>query len=119
MNLSKTEITAHQELHMALLSLFQGVKVRQCFNLIWWFKIRSALNQSYSSQVDKWVLELSWEGNKSCCAEDWHPSHSNISFREVWLNGWQLAKMKKSIPDMPRHEIYRDEVVGLKSCKNT
>ena len=35
------------------------------------------------------------------------------------FNGWQLAKMKKSIPDSPCHKIYRDEAVGLKSCKNT
>ena len=35
------------------------------------------------------------------------------------FNWWQLAKMKKSIPTCPCHEIYRDEAVGLKSCKNT
>ena len=27
--------------------------------------------------------------------------------------------MKKSIPDLPRHEIYKNEVVGLKSYKYT
>ena len=35
------------------------------------------------------------------------------------LNGSQLAKMKKSIPEMSCHKIYRDEAVGLKSCKYT
>ena len=35
------------------------------------------------------------------------------------INGSQLAKMKKSIPDMPCHKIDRDEAVGLKTCKNT
>ena len=40
-----------------------------------------------------------WQDNKiKCC-----------------INGSQLAKMKKSIPDMPCHKIYRDEAVGLKS----
>ena len=35
------------------------------------------------------------------------------------FNGSQLAKMKKSIPGMSLRKIYRDEAVGLKSCKNT
>ena len=37
------------------------------------------------------------------------------------LNGSQLEKLKKSIPDKysPCHEIYRDEAVGLKSFKYT
>ena len=30
------------------------------------------------------------------------------------ISGSQLAKMKKSIPDMSLYEIYRDEAVGLK-----
>ena len=34
----------------------------------------------------------------------------------VRINGSQLAKMKKSIPDMS-HKLYRDEAVGLKSCE--
>ena len=45
-----------------------------------------------------------------------------IVFVEVsGLNGCQLAKIKKCIPEThgPCHEIYRDETVGLKSCKNT
>ena len=39
-----------EEWHMALLSSFQWVNVRLCFNLIWWFKIWSDLNQSYIKQ---------------------------------------------------------------------
>ena len=35
------------------------------------------------------------------------------------INGWQLAKMKRVFLTCPCHEIYRDEAVGLKSCKNT
>ena len=37
------------------------------------------------------------------------------------LKGSQLAKMKKSTIFLtcPCHEIYRDEAVGLKSCKYT
>ena len=35
------------------------------------------------------------------------------------VNGSQLAKMKKSIPDMSLPEIYTDETVGLKSCRYT
>ena len=34
-----------------------------------------------------------------------------------WLNGWQLAKWKRVFLTCPCHEIYRDEAVGLKSCK--
>ena len=36
-----------------------------------------------------------------------------------YVNGSQLAKMKKSIRDKSCHEIYRDKAVGLKSCKYT
>ena len=39
--------------------------------------------------------------------------------RRLKFNGSQLAKMKKSILTCPRHEIYRDEAVGLKSRKYT
>ena len=35
------------------------------------------------------------------------------------FNGWQLAKMKRVFLTCPCHKIYRDEAVGLKSCKNT
>ena len=35
------------------------------------------------------------------------------------INGSQLAKMKKSIPDISLPYIYRDEAAGLKSCKCT
>ena len=35
------------------------------------------------------------------------------------VNGWQLAKMKRVFLTCPFHEIYRDEAVGLKSCKYT
>ena len=35
------------------------------------------------------------------------------------VNGSQLAKMKQSIPVCPCHKIYRDEEVGLKSCRYT
>ena len=34
-----------------------------------------------------------------------------------YINGSQLAKMKKSIPDMSCHKMYRDEAVGLKNFK--
>ena len=43
----------------------------------------------------------------------------NVTFTnkvKIQINSSQLAKMKKYIPDM---SIYRDEVVGLKSCKYT
>ena len=36
-------------------------------------------------------------------------------YSKRYLNGSQLAKMKKSIPGF----FYRDEAVGLKSCKYT
>ena len=36
------------------------------------------------------------------------------------INGSQLAKLKKSIPDMSLPwNVYKDEAVGLKSCKYT
>ena len=35
------------------------------------------------------------------------------------LNGSQLAKMKKYIPHMSLHEIYREDAVGLKSSNYT
>ena len=35
------------------------------------------------------------------------------------INGSQLAKMKRVFLTCPCHEIYKDEVVGLKSCKYT
>ena len=46
-------------------------------------------------------------------------SVSNISVSTVFLNGSQLAKMKKYIPYMSLHEIYRVEAVGLKSSNYT
>ena len=38
---------------------------------------------------------------------------------KLWevLNGSQLAKMKRVFLTFPCHKIYRDEAVGLKSCK--
>ena len=36
-----------------------------------------------------------------------------------WLNGSQLAKLKRVFLTCPCHEIYKDEAVGLKSCKYT
>ena len=41
------------------------------------------------------------------------------SIQHSLLNGWQLAKWKRVFLTCPCHEIYRDEAVGLKSCKNT
>ena len=38
---------------------------------------------------------------------------------QVSFNGWQLAKWKRVFLTCPCHEIYRDEAVGLESCKNT
>ena len=36
------------------------------------------------------------------------------------INGWQLAKNEKRVfLTCHYHKIYRDEAVGLKSCKNT
>ena len=35
------------------------------------------------------------------------------------INGWQLAKMKRVFLTCPCHKMYRDEAVGLKSCKYT
>ena len=55
------------------------------------------------------------------CYPEWHNFHVygaishdlsqgwrkfNMGRFAINLNGWQLAKMKKSIPDMSRHEIY-------------
>ena len=38
----------------------------------------------------------------------------------IRVNGSQLAKMKKSIPDIcPCHKMYRDEAIGLEMCKYT
>ena len=59
---------------------------------------------------------------------DFHKSQlENCNSRDLFakintlckLNGWQLAKMKRVFLTCPCHEIYRDEAVGLKSCKNT
>ena len=38
---------------------------------------------------------------------------------EGYVNGSQLAKMKKSIPYMLRHKISRVEAVGLKKSSHT
>ena len=47
------------------------------------------------------------------------PKYSKIFVCFFLLNGWQLAKWKRVFLTCPCHEIYRDEAVGLKSCKNT
>ena len=44
--------------------------------------------------------------------------HTSSFTKTFMFNGSQLAKMKKSFPDIS-HEIYRDKAVGLKSCKFT
>ena len=36
-----------------------------------------------------------------------------------YFNGSQLAKLKRVFLTCPCHEIYKDEAVGLKSCKYT
>ena len=55
--------------------------------------------------------------HKTYCTQFWIGCNSPLN---VFVNGSQLAKMKKSIPmTCPCHKIYRDEAVGLKSCKYT
>ena len=48
------------------------------------------------------------------------PIHSTVRLICIdWLTGGNWQKWKRVFLTCPCHEIYRDEAVGLKSCKNT
>ena len=54
---------------------------------------------------------------------DLKPKRENLKAKSVfdrnWLTGGNWQKWKRVFLTCPCHEIYRDEAVGLKSCKNT
>ena len=64
------------------------------------FRINTLMLVTLTAEIHKVVLEM-----------------KNIMIDT--FNGSQLAKLKKSILTCPCHEIYKDEAVGLKSCKYT
>ena len=76
----------------------------------------------------------SFRFHRCCVCQCWismynpHHLHQNLlhfkntpsTTSSYWLNGSHLAKMKKRVlMTCPGHKIYRDEAVGLKSCKYT
>ena len=76
-------------------SLYAGLKVRKRSSPNFWF--------FFSIMV---VLQDIWKQ-----VTDLHVS--------IFLTGGNWQKWKRVFLTCPCHEIYRDEAVGLKSCKNT
>ena len=60
---------------------------------------------------------MCWQRTISCGREDDNDNYNEDVNVNLMGGNWQ--KWKRVFLTCPCHEIYRDEAVGLKSCKNT
>ena len=101
-----------------------GVSLAQCTMMVFsqtWHFYSATLSECI---FPKWLfldIRLIFEGDMinvyQVIADNQH--YSNLTFPWYNLTGGNWQKWKRVFLTCSCHEIYRDEAVGLKSCKNT
>ena len=83
-------------------ALSQIINIFCCWKILSWSKLSSRY----------------WEGDAWICMPDYNPWLKSWNIMHI-LTGGNWQKWKRVFLTCLCHEIYRDETVGLKSCKNT